>query len=77
MVDCISRTGAEASGPQTRKRTSREWRRRRARGFDAVCSVRFSAVDIGGNASGAGKKAMPMAVCTVSGTAYRRLPVAR
>ena len=48
-----------------------------ARGFDVVCSVRFSAVDIGGNASGAGKKAMPMAVCTVSGTAYRRLPVAR
>ena len=49
----------------------------RARGFDAVCNVRFSTVDIGGNASGAGKKAMPMAVCTVSGTAYRRLPVAR
>ena len=49
----------------------------RARGFDAVCNVRFATVDVGGNASGAGKKAMPMAVCTVSGTAYLRLPAAR
>ena len=49
----------------------------RARGFDAVCNVRFATVDVGGNASGAGKKAMPMAVCTVSGTAYRRLADAR
>lgn len=48
----------------------------RARGFDAVCNVRFATVDIGGNASSGGgkKKALPMAVCTVSGTAYRRAP---
>ena len=50
----------------------------RARGFDAVCNVRFATVDIGGNASGNGgkNKALPMAVCTVSGTAYRRAPAA-
>ena len=44
----------------------------RARGFDAVCNVRFATIDIGGNASSAGKKSIPMAVCTVSGTAYHR-----
>ena len=45
----------------------------RARGFDAVCNIRFGTVDIGGNASGARRKnALPMAVCTVSGTAYCR-----
>ena len=43
----------------------------RARGYDAVCNVRFGTVDIGGNASGAGRRAAPMAVCTASGTAYR------
>ena len=50
----------------------------RARGFDAVCNVRFATADIGGNASGNGgkNKALPMAVCTVSGTAYRRAPSA-
>ena len=47
----------------------------RERGFDAVCNVRFATVDIGGNASGGNrKKSIPMAVCTVSGTAYRRAP---
>ena len=43
----------------------------RERGFNAVCNVRFSTVDIGGNAAGASRKrALRMAVCTVSGTAY-------
>ncbi|MBR6022069.1 MAG: heavy metal-binding domain-containing protein [Kiritimatiellae bacterium] len=48
----------------------------RARGFDAVCCIRFSAVDIGGNATSAGgrKNAMNMAVCIATGTAYRRAP---
>ena len=42
----------------------------RERGFNAVCNVRFSTVDIGGNAAASRKKALRMAVCTVSGTAY-------
>ena len=45
----------------------------REHGYDAVCNVRFSTSDIGGNAGGGNKKkVLPMAVCLVSGTAYRR-----
>lgn len=45
--------------------------RAKAQGYDAICNVRFDASDIGGNACGK-KNQMPMAVCLVSGTAYRR-----
>ena len=46
----------------------------KAKGFDAICNIRFDSADIGGNASGTqGKRhSMNMAVCMVSGTAYRR-----
>ena len=39
-------------------------------GYNAVCNIRYDGVDIGGNTSASGKKANPMAVCLVSGTAY-------
>ncbi|MBO4286567.1 MAG: heavy metal-binding domain-containing protein [Kiritimatiellae bacterium] len=39
-------------------------------GCNAVCNLRVESADIGGNANGG--KAMPMAVCALSGTAYRR-----
>lgn len=45
----------------------------KARGFDAICNVRFDAVDIGGNTTrGRNAKPLNMAVCQVSGTAYVR-----
>ena len=39
-------------------------------GYNAVCNIRYDGADIGGNTSASGKKANPMAVCLVSGTAY-------
>lgn len=47
----------------------------RAAGCDAVCNVRFSSADLGGNAATNGaknNKTLKMAACTVTGTAYRR-----
>jgi uncharacterized protein YbjQ (UPF0145 family) len=41
------------------------------RGYDAVCNIRYGAADIGGNTSG-GKTTQPMAICAISGTAYKR-----
>lgn len=43
----------------------------KAQGCNAVCNVRYGSTDIGGNTSAGGKRGCPMAVCTVSGTAYR------
>lgn len=40
-------------------------------GCNVVCNLRVENADIGGNTSG-GKRGMPMAVCALSGTAYRR-----
>lgn len=40
-------------------------------GYNAVCNIRYGGTDIGGNTSAGGKKSNPMAVCLVSGTAYR------
>ena len=40
-------------------------------GYNAVCNIRYGETDIGGNTSAGGKKSNPMAVCLVSGTAYR------
>lgn len=39
-------------------------------GFNAVCNVRISGADIGGNTSG-GKNKVPMAAVIATGTAYR------
>ena len=39
-------------------------------GYNAVCNIRYGGTDIGGNTSAGGKRANPMAVCLVSGTAY-------
>ena len=44
----------------------------RRQGFNAVCNVRFDSVDIGGNAVRPANKALPMATCLASGTAYKR-----
>lgn len=42
-------------------------------GYDAICNVRFESTDIGGNASSNNSNnTLKMAVCTVSGTAYKR-----
>ena len=43
-----------------------------AKGFNAVCNVRYGGADVGGNAVTAPKRNVPMAACTVSGTAYVR-----
>ncbi|MBO7655919.1 MAG: heavy metal-binding domain-containing protein [Kiritimatiellae bacterium] len=50
----------------------------KAKGYDAICNIRFDSVDIGGNASGTQGKRQTgnMAVCMVSGTAYRRANLA-
>lgn len=40
-------------------------------GYNAICNVRYESADVGGNTSAGGKRKNPMAVCAVSGTAYR------
>ncbi|MCL1887721.1 MAG: YbjQ family protein [Kiritimatiellaeota bacterium] len=41
-------------------------------GYNAVCNVRYDAVDIAGNTMNRGKQQQPMAVCMAVGTAYLR-----
>jgi uncharacterized protein YbjQ (UPF0145 family) len=55
-----------------REATLRMLEAARQQGFDAVCNVRYDSVDIGGNAVRPSNKALPMATCLASGTAYRR-----
>jgi len=42
----------------------------KAQGYNAVCNVRISTADVGGNTSG-GKNKIPMAAVIATGTAYR------
>jgi uncharacterized protein YbjQ (UPF0145 family) len=41
------------------------------RGFDAICNIRYGGGDIVGSTTN-GKRAQPVAICAVSGTAYKR-----
>jgi uncharacterized protein YbjQ (UPF0145 family) len=55
-----------------REATLRMLEEARRQGFNAVCNVRHTSTDIGGNAVRPANKALPMATCLASGTAYRR-----
>lgn len=41
-------------------------------GFNAVCNVRYDSFDIGGSSVRPANKALPMATCIATGTAYKR-----
>ena len=55
-----------------REATLRMLEEARRQGFNAVCNLRYDSVDIGGNAVNSARRALPMATCVASGTAYKR-----
>lgn len=53
-----------------RESTLRMLEEAQRQGFNAVCNVRYGAVDVGGSSTSAAQKKNPMAVCMAVGTAY-------
>ena len=72
LVGGESKTFVRLFDRARREATLRMLESAKAQGYNAVCNVRFGGTDIGGNTSAGGKKANPMAIVAVSGTAYCR-----
>ena len=72
LVGGESKTFVRLFDRARREATLRMLESAKAQGYNAVCNVRYGGTDIGGNTSAGGKKANPMAIVAVSGTAYCR-----